>query len=167
MIHRIQCPGYPSDSDNMVNIVMYGSSGSSPDSDSSQSVNFPMHINAAAQKRMQLVVSASSKLVPVGEMPAVPLDLLDIAGFNAIEIRQPALQSAIDTLALVQLGTSSKDRTLLACAQREYGRGLTLLNSYITNTFRVWDEQMASAIVVLKYCEVPRRYNCKLEECEC
>lgn len=110
---------------------------------------------------MQLVVSAASKLVPTGESPAVPLDLLDIAGFNAIQIRQPALEAAIDTLALVQLGTSSKDRTLLACAQREYGRALSLLNSYITNTFRVWDDQMASAIVVLKYCEVGEEDDCK------
>jgi hypothetical protein len=140
----------------MVNIVVYSSSGSSPESDSPRNLNLPLQINSTAQKRIQLVVSAASKLVPVGESPAVPLDLMDIAGFNAIQIRQPALEAAIDALALVQLGTTSKNATLLARAQRDYGRSLRLLSSYIAGSSQVWDEQMASAIVVLKYCEVCR-----------
>ena len=155
----IQCPGYASDSDNVVNIVMYGSSGSSPESDSSQGLNLSLKISSTAQKRIQLVVSAASKLVPCGESPAVPLDLMDIAGFNAMQIRQPALEAAIDALALVQLGTVSNNVDLLARAQSDYGRSLRLLRSYIAGSSKVWDEQMASAIVLLKYCEVCEHSN--------
>lgn len=133
---------------------MYSSQSNSPSSDSSQSL--PLQVNSAAQKRMQLVSAASSGLVPFGEKPIVPLDLMDIAGFNAVRIRQPALEAAVDALALVQLGTASKDNALRARAQRDYGRSLRLLSSYIAESGKrqLWDEQIASAIVVLKYCEV-------------
>lgn len=105
---------------------------------------------------MQLIASASSKMVPFGEEPAVPLDLMDISGFNAVQVRQPALEAAIDALAMVQLGTTQKNPGLLAHAQRDYGRSLHLLSSYISRlgSSEVWDDQMTSAIVVLKYCEV-------------
>ena len=135
---------------------MYSSSGSSPDSDNSLGLNLPMQVSSTAQKRIQLVVSAASKLVPGGESPAVPLDLMDIAGFNAMQIHQPALEAAIDALALVQLGTTSNDANLLTHAQRDYGRSLRLLSSYISGSSKLWDEQMASAMVVLNYCEVVR-----------
>ena len=105
---------------------------------------------------MQLIASAAVGFVPYGDTPAVPLDLMDISRFNAVSIRQPPLDAAIYTLALAQLGTTSKNADLLALAQREYGRSLRLLSSYITRSrsSKVWDSQVASAIVVLRFCEV-------------
>lgn len=105
---------------------------------------------------MQLIASAAEGFTPFGDVPMVPLDLMDISRFNAVSIRQPALDAAIYTLALVQLGATSKNADLMVHAQREYGRSLRLLSSYIARSAssKVWDQQAASAIVVLKFCEV-------------
>ena len=113
-------------------------------------------MDSTAQKRMQLIASAAEGFVPYGDTPAVPLDLMDISRFNAISIRQPVLDAAMSTLALAHLGTTWKNPDLLVHAQREYGRSLRLLSSYITrsNSSKVWDPQVASAMVVLKFCEV-------------
>lgn len=113
----------------------------------------PLQMRGAPQKRMQLIASASDWFVPFGGTPKVPLDLMDISRFNGVTIQQPALDAAIHALALVQLGTSSRNPDLLAHAQKEYGRSLRLLSSYIARSSKVWDEETASAIVVLKYCE--------------
>jgi hypothetical protein len=105
---------------------------------------------------MQLIASAAEGFTPFGDMPVVPLDLMDISRFNTVSIQQPALDGAIYTLALAQLGVTSKNADLRLHAQREYGRSLRLLSSYIARSSpsKVWDQQAASAIVVLKFCEV-------------
>jgi hypothetical protein len=151
-----------------MNIVVYGSlTSSSPSDDSRHHELIPLQVDSTAQKRMQLIASAAEGFTPYGDTPAVPLDLVDISGFNAVAIQQPALDAAIHTLALAQLGATSKNAGLLLHAQREYGRSLRLLSYHITRSHssKVWDQQVASAIVLLKFCEVrPNLYWWMIQE---
>lgn len=186
-IHGIPCPGYRSDSDKSLNVVIYQASpqidhrhptktprpnhaiparkesSSSTGSSSSEtlgsdttasSVASPtlLHeISCVPQNRLQAVSVAMSKLVPAGESVDTALDLMNIAPFYFMQIRQPVLVAAMDTLALVQLGTSYKDQGVLVQAQRSYGKCLLLLLQTISSMPEgiAWDEQVASAVLVI------------------
>lgn len=191
-IHGIPCPGYRSDNDKALNVVIYqaapqaqlkhstssvwpassdhvpkghgsSSSGSTTGSEtlssgtvassSSSSSSSPLlqEINCVPQNRLQAVSVAMSKLVPAGEPVETALDLMNIAPFYFMHIRQPVLVAAMDTLALVQLGTSYKDKGVLVQAQRSYGKCLLLLLQTISSMPKgvVWDEQIASAVLVI------------------
>lgn len=93
--------------------------------------------------------------MPLDGCPRVPLDLMDVSGFNAVPTQRPALQSATLALALAQLGTTAKDQNLVVQAQREYGSSLRAVAHHIAkaNFCHVFDIQTVSAIVILKYCE--------------
>lgn len=94
--------------------------------------------------------------VPPSDTPKVPLDLMDISRFNDAHIRQPSLIAACQTLSLVQVGTARRDDSMLAMARHEYGRSLRLLSLFLASsgTATVWDQEVVSAIVVLRFCEV-------------
>jgi hypothetical protein len=92
-----------------------------------------------------------SKLIPQGTFTSVPLDLMDISPFYYMQINQPVLVAAMDTLALVQLGTAFKDPSILMQAKRSYGRSLRLLVhtvSMLQPGEESWDEQLVSAVLI-------------------
>lgn len=199
-IHGIPCPGYRSDNDKALNVVIYQAApqprperspsyGSSTSSDrvtkrsgssssdsntgsesqrstttaSSSSSSSPLlqSINCVPQNRLQAVSVAMSKLVPAGESVETALDLMNIAPFYFMQIRQPVLVAAMDTLALVQLGTSYKDKGVLVQAQRSYGKCLLLLLQTISSMPKgvVWDEQIASAVLVIALAGVSTTFS--------
>jgi len=116
------------------------------------------NINCVPQNRLQAVSVAMSKLIPAGEPVETALDLMNIAPFYFMQIRQPVLVAAMDTLALVQLGTSYKDHGVLVQAQRSYGKCLLLLLQTISSMPKgvEWDEQIASAVLVIALAGVSR-----------
>ncbi|KAK6439925.1 hypothetical protein LTR95_003860 [Oleoguttula sp. CCFEE 5521] len=118
------------------------------------SPTLPPAVSLASQNRLQLVSMAMSKLLPCDTVTSVPLDLMDISHFYFTEIKQPALVTAIDTLALVQIGSAYKDPTLLMQARRLYGQSLRQLMQSISRMQpgESWNDQIASAVLITALC---------------
>ena len=123
---------------------------------------YPMMLSQpspAAQNRSQALAAAMAMFVPLDEKPVVPLDLMDIACFNQVHIRQPALLSAIETLSLVQIGTRNEDQRILQLARSAYGKSLAKLRLAVSHipSIGAWDGELCSTILVLTFCGVSHR----------
>lgn len=76
-----------------------------------------------------------------------------------MQINQPVLVAAMDTLALVQLGTAFKDPSIVMQAKRSYGRSLRLLMQTVSllQPEECWDEQIVSAVLITALSGVSRK----------
>ena len=119
----------------------------------------PQAVACAPQNRLQVISVAMSKLVPSGTFTSVPLDLMDISPFYFMQIHQPVLVAAMDTLALVQLGTAFKNPSVVMQAKRSYGRSLRLLMQTVSRLQpeECWDEQIVSAVLITALSGVSRK----------
>lgn len=70
--------------------------------------------------------------------------------------KQPALQLAIDTLSLAQIGTSFKSDRMLAESRQTYGRALQCLVATLghSQSEACLDGEVLATITVLGFCEV-------------
>lgn len=83
-----------------------------------------------------------------------PLSFVEILSFRAPAQRTSALQPALDSLGLVQLGSIAKDQRLLKSAVGLYGKALSRLTIDLQREdLRNSDDVLASTIV-LSICEL-------------
>lgn len=88
----------------------------------SSATTLPMIVNAAAQNQTQAFVLAMAYYLPSAKKARY--HFTDLTFLISLSVKQPALQKAMDTMSLAQIGTANKDPKLLAEARQSYGQAL-------------------------------------------
>lgn len=71
-----------------------------------------------------------------------------------LQSNQPAVQAALDTLMLVQLGTTYNDPRFLYESRRRYGEALGSLSRLLVQPKTAYIEDALAAVYLLGNCEV-------------
>lgn len=78
--------------------------------------------------------------------------------------REPALQAALDSLCLVQIGTSHNDERLLYESRRRYGVALAALAQALSKPDAAHNDDLLGAAFLLGFCEV-RPHHATMSAC--